>query len=221
MSTAVLFSGGLDSAGSRRGGSGSRRRAADLRQRGPRVGSGRTAGSGAVPRKRRFGPRAAARLARRRHDGCQFHGPLGAARPSTGASRLTKTLPPRPEHRAAGERPASSARLPASTDWSSAPSITTRFRTPRPRSGTRSPIVARPRASAGNRCALCANGKADVIRRGRAAGVPLEFTLSCMNPTDAEVPATAVCAASAGSDTMRLSVRSDPTDYRDRRHTGA
>ncbi len=31
-------------------------------------------------------------------------------------------------------------------------------------------------------------GKAEVIRRGVAAGVPLELTLSCMNPTDGPAP---------------------------------
>ena len=52
--------------------------------------------------------------------------------------------------------------------------------------------------------------KADVIRRGVALGVPLELTLSCMNP--ARRPAgtawsTAASAASAASATRRLSRR--------------
>ena len=59
--------------------------------------------------------------------------------------------------------------------------------------------------------------KEDVIRRGVELEVPLEFTLSCMNPgrsTDSRVEVyrfTAACAASAASGGMRLQRPACPT----------
>ena len=64
--------------------------------------------------------------------------------------------------------------------------------------------------------------KADVIRRGVSLGVPMDLTLSCMNPVSVEPgeprepgnpgnPVTVACAANAASGTTRFSRRASKT----------
>jgi 7-cyano-7-deazaguanine synthase len=63
--------------------------------------------------------------------------------------------------------------------------------------------------------------KADVIRRGRAAGVPLELTLSCMNPTltDGVPRHCGLCSKCRERHDAFLQARiEDPTDYADERY---
>ena len=54
--------------------------------------------------------------------------------------------------------------------------------------------------------------KADVIRRGSELGVPLELTLSCMQPTRAGTAAAAASAASAATRSSKVEGQ-DPTTY--------
>jgi 7-cyano-7-deazaguanine synthase len=67
-------------------------------------------------------------------------------------------------------------------------------------------------------------GKAEVIRRGHAMRVPLHLTLSCMNPTlDGGVPRhCGLCSKCRERHLAFLEARiDDPTDYADRRHVSA
>lgn len=68
-------------------------------------------------------------------------------------------------------------------------------------------------------------GKADVIRRGAALGVPLALTLSCMQPEpgNGEVPAVHCGRCSKCRERHDAFVEAgvdDPTAYADRRYTG-
>jgi 7-cyano-7-deazaguanine synthase len=66
-------------------------------------------------------------------------------------------------------------------------------------------------------------GKAEVIRRGRAAGVPLELTLSCMNPVDGEQGPRHCGLCSKCRERHDAFVEAevqDPSDYADETHTG-
>ena len=64
-------------------------------------------------------------------------------------------------------------------------------------------------------------GKAEVIRRGAALGVPFALTLSCMNPVVSGVPARHCGACSKcreRHDAFLEAGVADPTDYVDLRH---
>jgi 7-cyano-7-deazaguanine synthase len=66
-------------------------------------------------------------------------------------------------------------------------------------------------------------GKAEVIRRGQQAGVPFELTLSCMNPAlQAGIPRhCGLCSKCRERHDAFLEARvSDPTEYKDKKHTG-
>ncbi len=64
--------------------------------------------------------------------------------------------------------------------------------------------------------------KAEVIRRGRALGVPLEMTLSCMSPIPREVPRHCGTCSKCRErhDAFVQAGFSDPTEYDDRRFVG-
>ena len=64
-------------------------------------------------------------------------------------------------------------------------------------------------------------GKADVVRRAIARGVPLELTLSCMNPTGSPVPRHCGRCSKCRErhDAFVEAGVADPTDYRDRTYT--
>ena len=94
--------------------------------------------------------------------------------------------------------------------------------TPEFRAAMAARALARAGAPARDRRAVSPeSAKAEVIRRGAALGVPLELTLSCMNPRLPQPsalrhqPFTAVPARSAASATTPSSRRALPT----RRHT--
>jgi 7-cyano-7-deazaguanine synthase len=66
-------------------------------------------------------------------------------------------------------------------------------------------------------------GKAEVIRRGQQAGVPLELTLSCMNPAlETGIPRhCGLCSKCRERHDAFLEARvDDPTDYADRTYIG-
>ena len=217
MPTAVLLSGGLDSAVLARRGGRARRRPADLRQRRPRVGSGRARHRVELPRAARRSTAACGRWSRwpstcatstRRRTGRQ-------GRPPAYHTPDEDVYLPGPQHRAARQGRRLLRRGAASIASSSARSRTIRFPTRRRRFARRWRARCRSASTPDWRSTrrTRAASKAEVIRRGAALGVPLELTLSCMNPPPADsaagqsaiAPFIAARAASAASATTPLS----------------
>ena len=135
-------------------------------------------------------PHAAAGVVDRRHARRLRGRPLGDRRnalPLT--TRPTRTCICPAATSSCWERPACTAPRPASIGSCSARSRTIRSPTRRPRFARRwrtalSLGLAHPLAIDAPFAGI---GKAEVIRRGAALGVPLQLTLSCMSPREQEV----------------------------------
>ena len=215
MLTAVLLSGGLDSAvlladEAARGDS-----AADLRERRPRVGSGR-----ARDRSTRCSraPRCAAAsrplvsLAVDMRD-VYAADALGGHRHAAGVPHAgRRRVPPGPQHRPARRRPACSARRPASAASCSARSAHNPFpdATPEFRAAMATRAVARAGARIRNRRALRAGRQGRGHPAGRGARRPVRADAVVHEPGDQQPASpvsrcrgTAARAASAASDTTR------------------
>ncbi len=226
MSTAVLLSGGLDSAVLVADEAAAGEVQPDLRQRRARVGSGRARDGVALPRRHATlaRPRAPAGLARRRHARRLRRDALGdAGTAARHITRRTRTCICRGATWCCSARRRSTARRRRSSAWSSARSRTIRFPTRRRRSAT---AMARALSLGLDRplqieAPYADTEKAEVIRRGAALGVPFELTLSCMNPPKRSAlsrqpsaihpwPSTAANAASAASAMTPLSRPASP-----------
>ena len=145
------------------------------------------------------------------------HWAIEGRRPAT--TRRTRTCTCRAATSCCSERRACTAPRRASIGSCSARSITIRSRTRRRRSARRWPRRCRSawRIALTIEAPYATLSKADVIRRGARSRVPLELTLSCMNPAERDSSHCGVCSkCRERHDAFLEAGVADPTSYADR-----